>query len=230
MARRGDLENFAKTHKLRIGTIADLIRYRLEKERNVERIAEKTITTEHGDFTMMCYDDHVNRSVHVALVKGEITPDEPVLVRVHSECMTGDLFHSLRCDCGEQMEAALAIIEQEGRGVFLYMRQEGRGIGLINKIRAYALQDRGMDTVEANRALGFRDDERDYSIAAHMIHSLDVKSVRLMTNNPTKIIGLKGYGLEVVERVPIVVEANTRNIGYLKTKQEKLGHLLGLET
>ncbi len=227
MARVPRLMEFAKEHGLKIVTIKDLIEYRMRKERLVKRVAEVKMPTVYGgDFKGIGYENMVDENVHVALVKGEINPDEPVLVRVHSECLTGDVFGSKRCDCGEQLHRAMEMIDQEGRGVVLYMRQEGRGIGLANKLRAYELQDQGLDTVEANIQLGFKPDLRDYGIGAQILVDLGIKKIRLMTNNPRKIVGLEGYGLEVVERVPIEVEPGKKNLKYLKTKKKKLGHML----
>jgi len=227
MARLPDLVVFAKEHGLKIITIADLIKYRLKKDKLVRRVAEATLPTKYGgDFKIILYESEVDAQHHVALVKGEVSPDEPILVRVHSQCLTGDVFGSLRCDCGEQLHEAMRMIEKEGRGIIVYMRQEGRGIGLANKIKAYFLQEHGKDTVEANEALGFKPDLRDYGIGAQILVDLGVRKIRLMTNNPRKIVGLEGYGIEVVERVPIEIPSRPENQKYLKTKKEKLGHVL----
>lgn len=227
MARMPELRKFAEKHQLRIVTIADMVAYRMRKELLITRAAETRIPTRFGgEFQAIVYDNEVDVSQHLALYKGEINPDEPVLVRVHSECLTGDVFSSERCDCGDQLHASMGMIEEAGGGVVLYMRQEGRGIGLVNKLKAYNLQDEGHDTVEANEALGFQDDLRDYGIGAQMLSDLGVRKIRLLTNNPRKIIGLEGYGLEIVERVPIEMPANKSNLKYLKAKQQKLGHLL----
>jgi 3,4-dihydroxy 2-butanone 4-phosphate synthase/GTP cyclohydrolase II len=227
MSRMPELKEFAKKHDLRIVTVADLVEYRMRKELLVRRAAETALPTCFGgDFEAIVYENDVDNAQHVALIKGDINPDEPVLVRVHSECLTGDVFGSMRCDCGQQLQAAMAQIEEAGSGVVVYMRQEGRGIGLVNKLKAYALQDCGHDTVEANEALGFKADLRDYGIGAQILADLGVKKIKLMTNNPKKIVGLQGYGLEVVERVKIEMPANRVNQRYLLTKKEKMGHLL----
>ncbi len=230
MARMPDLEVIAEKHNMKIVAIKDLVAYRLQKESLVEKVAEAIIPSPFGgEFRALVYRSVLDRTEHLAMVKGEIDPEESVLVRVHSECLTGDVFHSLRCDCGAQLVRAMEMIGEEGKGALIYMHQEGRGIGLANKIKAYALQEKGKDTVEANEALGLLPDLREYGIGAQILAHLGIRKLRMMTNNPKKIIGLKGYGLEVVERVPIIVEANRKNIDYLRTKQKKMGHLLGLE-
>jgi 3,4-dihydroxy 2-butanone 4-phosphate synthase/GTP cyclohydrolase II len=228
MARMPDLEVFADRHGLKIAAIKDLVSYRMRNESFVHRQAEVRLPTDFGEFRAVAYTNDVDKLEHIALVKGDIHPETPVLVRVHSECMTGDVFHSRRCDCGEQLAAALTMIEAEGTGVLLYMHQEGRGIGLINKLKAYELQDQGCDTVEANLALGFPADMRDYGIGAQILADLGVRKMKLMTNNPKKMVGLEGYGLSVVERVPVVVPPSPDNEKYLRTKCFKMGHMLGM--
>jgi 3,4-dihydroxy 2-butanone 4-phosphate synthase/GTP cyclohydrolase II len=230
MARMPDLEVFSKKHGVKIVTIADLIRYRLQNESLVHRAAVTTLPTVYGgDFQAIAYENEVDKQQHLALVKGDIDPDEAVLVRVHSECLTGDVFGSQRCDCGDQLHTAMRMVAKEGKGVIVYMHQEGRGIGLINKMKAYALQDQGKDTVEANLALGFEPDLRDYGLGAQILRDLGIRKIRLMTNNPKKIVGLQGYGLEVVQRISIECKPGKRNINYLKTKKKKMGHLLNIE-
>ena len=226
MARLSHLTKFAHEHSLKIITVADLISFRMRNDKLVKRIAESRLPTSYGEFQAIAYNSSISQDEHMALVKGDISGDDPVLVRVHSQCLTGDVFTSSRCDCGEQMGLALKAIEKEGRGVFLYMRQEGRGIGLHNKIKAYALQDHGMDTVEANEALGFPADRRDYGIGMQILVDLGIREMRLLTNNPAKRAGLEGYNLQVVERVPIKPTVNQHNRHYLETKKQKLGHLI----
>ena len=227
MARMPALRRFARRHELKILTIKDLIAWRQLRERLVTQVTEACLPTKYGEFRALVYEDVVEPYAHIALVKGQVRGKKRVLVRVHSQCLTGDVLHSLRCDCGEQLAKAMRIIAEEGRGVVLYMRQEGRGIGITNKLRAYALQDSGLDTVDANLKLGFGADLRDYGIGAQILSDLGLSSIRLLTNNPRKVVGLRGFGLEIVERVPIVVKANKRNARYLITKRDRLGHLLG---
>ncbi len=226
MARLPQLEAMAERLELKIVSVADLIAYRRRHEKLVHRVAEANLPTEYGEFTAIAYRSDIDPDEHLALVMGDISTEEPVLTRVHSECLTGDVFGSLRCDCGGQVGLALQSIAEEGRGVFLYMRQEGRGIGFHNKIRAYALQDKGLDTVEANLSLGFDPDLRDYGIGAQILADLGLHQIRILTNNPKKVIGLEGYGLKVVETIPIITSPNPYNRHYLETKQKKLGHLL----
>lgn len=230
MARIPDLEIFAKEHDLKIITVADLIKYRLQYESLVNRVVTTVIPTAYGgEFNAIIYESEVDNNQHIALFKGEWKEEDEVLVRVHSECLTGDALGSQRCDCGEQLHAAMTIVEREGRGVIVYMRQEGRGIGFVNKMKAYALQDEGKDTVEANEALGFGPDLRDYGVGAQIIRDLGIRKMRLMTNNPKKIVGLEGYGLIVSKRVPIEIKPTGKNVRYLKTKQKKLGHILSFD-
>ncbi len=233
MARLPELRRFAQRHKLKIVTVKDLISYRMQRERVVERVAQARLPTDFGEFTVYGYRATIGGE-HVALVMGNVATEEPVLVRVHDECLTGDTFHSLRCDCGDQIEAALELIAAEGRGVLLYLRQEGRGIGLMNKLRAYALQDQGLDTVEANETLGFKADQREYGIGVQILTDLGVRRIRILTNNPNKVVAVAQkrtpslYGLEVVERVPLEVPARPDNAAYLRTKKKKLGHILSI--
>jgi len=229
MARLPQLEAMASKFGLKIVTITDLIAYRLRHEKLVQKVTEAKLPTKYGEFTAVAYKSVVDTAEHVALVKGDVSNDEPVLVRVHSECLTGDVFGSLRCDCGAQIEMALQSIAKEDRGVFLYMRQEGRGIGFHNKLCAYALQDQGMDTVEANIALGFAPDLRDYGVGAQILADLGLHNIRLLTNNPKKVIGLESYGIKIVETVPLITPSTPYNIHYLETKQKKLGHILGIQ-
>jgi 3,4-dihydroxy 2-butanone 4-phosphate synthase/GTP cyclohydrolase II len=240
MARMGDLQRFARKHEIKIVSVADIIAYRLAHERLIERVDEAALPTRHGDFRAVAYRTLIDTKEHVALVMGDLGGDEPTLVRVHDQCVTGDVFASLRCDCGEQLEAAMAAIAEEGRGAIVYMDQEGRGIGLHNKIRAYRLQDQGMDTVEANEALNLPVENREYGIGAQILVDLGIRKIRLMTNNPAKIreiatfgelrgVALEGFGLELVERVPLEMPANPHNVDYLIAKRDKMGHLLEQE-
>ena len=229
MARLPDLERMAEKYGIKIISVAQLIAYRRRHEKLVQRVAEAKLPTKYGEFTVIAYKSSIDPNEHLALVKGEINGEEPILVRVHSECLTGDVFGSLRCDCGDQIAMAMRAIEEEGRGVFLYMRQEGRGIGLHNKIKAYALQDQGLDTVEANKELGFPPDLRDYGIGAQILADLGVRNMRLLTNNPKKVVGLEAYGLRIVETVPIVPRPTPQNLSYLEAKRKKLGHNIPIE-
>ena len=229
MARTPDLIKFAKIHNIKIITIADLIKYRLKREKLIEKLAKTKLPTKHGDFILHAYRDKLEGFYHIALVKGKVNRKKNVMVRVHSECLTGDIFGSCRCDCGEQLNKSIDMINEEGSGVLLYMRQEGRGIGLLGKLKAYELQDKGRDTVEANEDLGYKADLRDYGIGAQILVDLGLSSIRLITNNPRKIVGLEGYGLKVTERIPLEIIPNKHNIKYLKTKHRKLGHLLNFK-
>ncbi len=229
MARMPQLEKYSQTYDIPILTIADLIKYRMKTECLVEKIEEIPLPTKYGEFRLAIYEDTIHKENHIALVKGKIGKDDTTLVRVHSQCLTGDILGSKRCDCGDQLHQAMEMVEKEGKGVILYIiNQEGRGIGLVNKIRAYAMQDKGLDTVEANQHLGFKPDQRDYGIGAQILVSLGVNKLRLITNNPRKFIGLAGYGLEIIERVPLEIPPSKSNINYLRTKKEKLGHLLDM--
>ena len=228
MARRPQLEEISSKHDIPVVSVADIIAYRMSHEKLIERLVETRLPTRWGEFKAVAYKSLVDPDEHVALVKGDIDGSEPVLVRVHSECLTGDVFGSMRCDCGDQAARALQMIEKQGSGVFVYMRQEGRGIGLINKLRAYSLQDEGLDTVEANERLGFPMDLRRYGVGAQILRDLGVRKFRFLTNNPKKIVGLEGFGLEMVEQVPLVIEPNHENRRYLHTKQEKMGHLMDI--
>lgn len=227
MARMPELKKFAKEHGLKICTVADLVAYRLKHEHLVRTVAEAKLPSRFGgDWRLVAFENDIDKQDHLALIKGDISGEQPVLVRVHSECLTGDVMGSLRCDCGEQLHKAMEAIDHEGRGVVLYMRQEGRGIGLINKLKAYELQDQGLDTVEANQQLGFKADMRDYGVGAQILVALGLSKIRLLTNNPRKMIGLQGYGIQIVDRVAIEASPTCSNRGYLRTKREKLGHLL----
>jgi 3,4-dihydroxy 2-butanone 4-phosphate synthase/GTP cyclohydrolase II len=230
MARRPDLDKLAKKHGLRIVTVADIIAYRMRNESFVHKEAETVLPTPFGEFKAIAFRNELDNGEHLALIKGHIDPSKDILVRVHSECLTGDVFGSYRCDCGDQLKKALEMIDQEGLGVVLYLRQEGRGIGFANKLKAYALQDKGFDTVEANRELGFKADLRDYGVGAQILVALDIRKMRIMTNNPKKIVGLEGYGLTVTGRVPIEIPPRPENVHYLLTKCEKLGHIMRIDT
>jgi len=230
MARMPSLKKFSKEHDIGICTIADLIEYRMRTESFVHRVVETVIPTGHaGEFNVIVYENDMEDIQNIAMVKGEIDPEKPILVRVHSECLTGDIFGSLRCDCGDQLHRAMEMMDKEGAGVLLYIRQEGRGIGLVNKLKAYVLQDQGLDTVEANEKLGFKPDLRNYGIGAQVLVDLGVRKMKLITNNPKKMIGLQGYGLSIVEQVPIEIEPNEYNKCYLECKKLKMGHLLNID-
>ncbi|QOX78796.1 bifunctional 3,4-dihydroxy-2-butanone-4-phosphate synthase/GTP cyclohydrolase II [Trichlorobacter lovleyi] len=227
MSRMPELRKFAKQHGLKICTVADLVAYRLKHEQLVRPVADAKLPSRYGgDWRVVAFENDVDKLDHIALVKGDLSGDQPVLVRVHSECLTGDVMGSQRCDCGDQLHKAMEAIDKEGRGVILYMRQEGRGIGLINKLKAYELQDQGMDTVEANQQLGFKADMRDYGVGAQILLALGIRKIRILTNNPRKLVGLQGYGIQIVDRVPIEANPTCSNKGYLRTKRDKLGHLL----
>ncbi len=226
MARVPELLRFSKEHRIKIVMVKDLIEYRMQRESLIHRMTEVTLPTHYGEFYVVVYENEIDQGIHLALVKGKLDPNKPTLVRVHSGCLTGDVFASRRCDCGEQLHRAMEMLEEAGHGVVLYLNQEGRGIGLLNKLKAYRLQDAGMDTVEANKQLGFKPDLRDYGIGAQILVDLGLRKIRLMTNNPRKIVGIGGYGLEVVERVSIETPPHDRNVHYLQTKKQKLGHLL----
>ena len=227
MSRLPQLEEFAEEHGLKILSIAQIIAQRRRTERLIERVAEARLPTRYGKFTAVAYKSHVDTGEHIALTIGEWTPDEPVLVRIHSECLTGDVFGSMRCDCGEQIDLALKQLSEEGNGIFLYMRQEGRGIGLHNKIKAYSLQDQGLDTIEANETLGFEPDLRHYGVGAQILRDLGVRKLNLLTNNPKKVVGLSGFDLEIVDRIPVEAEVTDENRTYMKTKKARMGHILG---
>ncbi|HEB72053.1 MAG TPA: bifunctional 3,4-dihydroxy-2-butanone-4-phosphate synthase/GTP cyclohydrolase II [Nitrospirae bacterium] len=229
MARVPDLLKLSEQRKIKMVTVKDVVEFRLKTEHFVRRSAETKIPTKHGVFKTICYENSINKDVHLAMVYGDISGDEPCLTRVHSQCLTGDVFGSQRCDCGEQLDHAMEMIAEQGRGVILYLSQEGRGIGLVNKLKAYELQDEGKDTVEANKSLGFKPDLRDYGLGAQILIDLGIHKIRLLTNNPRKIVGLDGYNMEIVERVPIICEPGENNLRYLSAKQNKLGHMLGIK-